>query len=417
MSFVLTDFVQSVPSPVTFALVALAEPINALKNVLQILNWRTTSSFDGFLLIFAWWALCLFADSVLRYCLPIVFVASALYRRSRKLDKKQQVITEKVLAQTVSDLSVIPTLLPAIPPFPTVPLRAIAILYVPYLFLTCFIPLRLIFAIGGSVILSWRAPFAIILRRILWRSAFVRWSIYTAWAYISGTPLPQKSISPQTQTFQAVTETKDNDETPPQSSSLRFLFTICENQRWWMGLDWTAALLPGERPSWCSLTQAPLSPPGVFSLPEPSVVYLPHPTNATKKIKRTAEWYWEEPEWTVLVRKEGGPLSRVERPVPAITEEGPTANNAAATGSRLFKAASSRFAGKDKDHSKDDSSSVHSVEKEREVETRAEESTNEPFTDPDGWVFGDNKWENQSNKGGISKVLPLSVIIVCAGLK
>lgn len=32
-----------------------------------------------------------------------------------------------------------------------------------------------------------------------------------------------------------------------------FRFEIYENQRWWMGLDWTHALLPGERPTWCVL--------------------------------------------------------------------------------------------------------------------------------------------------------------------
>ena len=32
------------------------------------------------------------------------------------------------------------------------------------------------------------------------------------------------------------------------------------------------------------------------------------------------------------------------------------------------------------------------------------EGANEPFTDQDGWIYGDNKWENQSSKGGIGKV-------------
>ena len=29
----------------------------------------------------------------------------------------------------------------------------------------------------------------------------------------------------------------------------RFAFTVYENKRWWVGLDWTAALFHGERPS------------------------------------------------------------------------------------------------------------------------------------------------------------------------
>ncbi|KAF6760026.1 integral peroxisomal membrane peroxin-domain-containing protein [Ephemerocybe angulata] len=389
MSFVLADFVQSVPSPLTFALVSLADSIQGFKNVLQILSWRSQSKFDGFLLVFAWWAVCLFADSVLRFYLPPALVAITLYYRTRRQDRKQ-IVTEQVLASTVSDLSIIPTLLPSWPSLPAIPLRAVAILYIPYLLLTLYVPLRLIFAISGTIIFTWRAPFAVLLRTTLWRSAFIRPS------------------HPQTQTIQTVSAAKD--DAPPATSSLRFLFAIHENQRWWMGLDWTAALLPGERPSWCSPAHAPLSPPGVFSLPNPTVVYLPHPSDDSRRIKRTAEWYWEEPEWTVLVRKEGGALSRVERPVPSTADENTSGNNAAATGSRLFKAASNRFsASKDRDHkdkesghSRDDSSSVHSIEREMEVETGRDESY-EPFTDPDGWVYGDNKWENQSNKGGISK--------------
>lgn len=143
-------------------------------------------------------------------------------------------------------------------------------------------------------------------------------------------------------------------------------------------------------------------------------MYLPHPTDEKKKIKRTAEWNWEEPEWTVLVRKEGGVLSRVERPVPVGEEEGP--NTKEGTGSRLFKAASSRFSGmKEKEKDGKDASSVHSREhsgngEEVEVVGRGEDA-HEPFTDPDGWVYGDNKWENQSNKGGISKVSSPEIIL------
>ena len=171
--------------------------------------------------------------------------------------------------------------------------------------------------------------------------------------------MPPKSVPPPP----ALSTTESgSSETATTTESLRFLFTIHENQRWWMGLDWTHALLPGERSSWCSPVQAPLSPPGAFTLPEPTTVYLAHPTDKSKRVKRTAEWYWEEPEWTVLVRREGtGVLSRVERPVPVGSEE-----KEGATGSRLFRAASSRFSGTG--HTRDDSSSTHSGNSERDTE-------------------------------------------------
>lgn len=35
-----------------------------------------------------------------------------------------------------------------------------------------------------------------------------------------------------------------------EGEDVQLQFTVFENQRWWVGLDWTHALLPGERASW-----------------------------------------------------------------------------------------------------------------------------------------------------------------------
>ncbi|EAU91362.1 hypothetical protein CC1G_07397 [Coprinopsis cinerea okayama7 len=426
---VLSDFVNSVPSPLTFALVSLSDKIALLKTVLQVLNWRSNSWFDGFLVVAAWWAFCCFAGSVLRYFLPVLVVGLVAYTRKRGAQptSKQPVVTETLLQNTISDLTTLPILLPDIssPALLVSSLslstlaRAAAVLYIPYLALTYYVPLYLIFAIAGTVVLTWRAPFAMVLRKIVWRSAYVRWTVWTAWSYVSGVPLPPKAISPQTQRLASTTVQPDGDSSKGEegktpnttTTSLRFLFTVYENQRWWMGLDWTAALLPGERPSWCSASQAPLSPPGAFTLPEPTTTYIPHPSDSTKKIKRTAEWYWEEPEWRVLVKKEGTALSRVERPVPTEDPQGEDGaggggNN---TSSRLLKAASNRFASGSSSagsiHRRDSSASQASGASgggSQDVVEGAEEDT-DSYTDPDGWVYGDNKWENKSNKGGMSK--------------
>ncbi|KDR75400.1 hypothetical protein GALMADRAFT_30439, partial [Galerina marginata CBS 339.88] len=138
--------------------------------------------------------------------------------------------------------------------------------------------------------------------------AWFRWSIYKTWAVLTGEPLPPPTVSfqPSVNSLTAV-------------QSLRFLFTIYENQRWWMGLDWTAALLPGERPSWCSDSQHPLSPPNAFNLPENTTVYLSDEKGG--RLRRTATWKWEEPEWRVVVHKDGSGLSRVERPLPSLKDD------------------------------------------------------------------------------------------------
>ncbi|KAF8894929.1 integral peroxisomal membrane peroxin-domain-containing protein [Gymnopilus junonius] len=177
-----------------------------------------------------------------------------------------------------------------------------------------------------------------------------------------------------------------NSPTPVQS--LRFLFAVYENQRWWMGLDWTAALLPGERPSWCSSSQHPLPPPNAFALPDNTTTYLPDGKGG--RLKRTATWKWEEPEWRVVVHNGNG-LSRVERPLPSLKDE----NNSS---SRLLKAA-----GRLREPSLTSSSADSGTTNVDASSQDLKEIDEEPLTDADGWVYGDNKWEAQSNKGGMGK--------------
>lgn len=306
-------------------------------------------------------------------------------QRRQKHHHLQPPTTEHSLRTIITDLTIIQSLLPSIPPLsiaiPTLS-RVVVISYIPYLALSFFVSFRVLCAIVGTLILTWRAPWAVVLRVIIWRSAWFRWLGYKSWALISGDPLP-----PPTMSFQSSTQSS----TPVQS--LRFLFNIYENQRWWMGLDWTAALLPGERPSWCSASQQPLSPPNAFSLPENTTVYLSDEKRG--RLKRTATWKWEEPEWRVLVHKEGGGLSRVERPLPSAKDE-------ALNSSRLLKAA-----GHMNNATADTTKNTNATSETDDIEEVSEDTAEELLTDVDGWVYGDNKWENQSHRGGLGKVILL----------
>jgi Integral peroxisomal membrane peroxin len=243
------------------------------------------------------------------------------------------------------------TLLSLLPPFPTLPaslslsklpsaalFRACAIASIPYLLLTYLISPRVLVGLFGTVILTYRAPFAQLLRAALWRSAFVRHAAYRTWARLTGVPMPY----PIPALVKAADATRSANTTV--TAQLRFAFTVYENQRWWMGLDWTAALLPGERPSWCSGLQAPLPPPAAFALPAPTTAFLSVDGVPDVREKRIATWAWAEPEWRVIVRRDAE--------APAVAEDA--------------------------------------------------EETEE--TDADGWVYGDNKWESHSGKGGLGKV-------------
>ena len=156
-----------------------------------------------------------------------------------------------------------------------------------------------------------------------------------------------------------------------------------------MGLDWTAALLPQERPAWSTASEEPISPPSAFILPSPTTVYLPREKG---RAKHTATWTWEEDEWRVLRKLESSSTTRIERPLPSLKEEAPS--------SRLLKAAGVTKEAKDV---------VHSNHEKKEEEDEQSES-DEPLTDTDGWIYADNKWEGSSGKGSMGKVYTARVL-------
>ena len=287
---------------------------------------------------------------------------------------------ESTLQTVVTDLTIIQSSLPNSIPPPSLEipraLRAALILSIPYLPFSFFVSFRVVIAIAGTILFTWRAPWAIVIRATVWRSAWFRWAVYKSWAFLIGQPLPPPVMSPQP----TVSSTE-------AVQSIRFLFTIYENQRWWMGLDWTAALLPAERPSWCSITQQPMSPPNSFTLPESTTLYLPDGKGG--RVKRTATWRWEEPEWRVLVQKDRNVANRVERPLPIVKDENQN--------SSLLK-----VAGRLRNNSQSDSNKTTASDDRTEDVSQPDE---EISTDSDGWVYADNKWENQNNKGGIGKVI------------
>ncbi|KAH8992761.1 hypothetical protein EDB86DRAFT_2930664 [Lactarius hatsudake] len=289
-SSTLIDFLHSVPTPLVALLVRLAPSVSYLRHAAQIVSWQS-SWVDSWLILATWWALVIFVDPALRYFLPLVIVSAVAYFRRRQppKDTSQQPITEAAIQAALKDLASLYILLPSFPAFPTslspstLPstslIRACTIAFIPYLILTYLIPVRVLVGLLGTILLTYRAPFARLLRAALWRSAFIRWALYRSWA----------------------------------------------------------------RPSWCSASQAPLSPPAAFALPAPTTVFLPVDGVPDAREKRTATWTWAEPEWQVIVHRDGEPSTAVE--------------------------------------------GVENLE----------------GTDADGWVYGDNKWESHSGKGGIGK--------------
>lgn len=297
------------------------------------------------------------------------------------------------------DLSVITSLLPSSPVVPIIHwrvlLRVIAILYVPYLFATRYIRLNIIVASVGTVVLTWRANWAVTIRTSLWRSSWVRLGLRKLWRLLSGQPeaglLSQVSIA--------------RFDYP--GHSVRFLITIQENQRWWVGLDWTSALLPGERPAWCSTSLEALQPPSNFTLPEPTCIFTGDGKGGI--VKHTASWAWEEEEWKVLVKKEVG-TRRVEKELPVLKEDPSAhANRLGRAKQKVYEATAKLKKTQETDTGDVEGmplSATSSADSEghHDEDVSSPRDEDESYTDNDGWVYGDNKWKATSSSGGLGKV-------------
>ncbi|KAF7428391.1 hypothetical protein PC9H_007614 [Pleurotus ostreatus] len=344
MSVSLLNFVQTVPQPLTSALIQLSPQIHFGRTALEIVSWNNT--LDSCLVLAGWWFVCTFYYSVCVFLLPLFLVVYAVLRVQRRSTDAASVghpTTEDSLQAVITDLSVIQSLIPTL----SLPsnsnsdassraeigieatriLRPLFTLYTLYVVATLIVPVNILAAIFGSLFITHRSRWSCTLRSTLWKSAYIRFAAYRLGAFITGTSIPSSS------SLVSVT-TMTNPKAPgaQPSASLRYLFTIQENQRWWMGLDWTAALLPSERPSWSTTSLLPIAPPASFSLPEDTISVIELPDNGGKGkgmkgkkrvLKRTAKWRWDEAEWKILVRREDkdDKVERVDCPLPIVKEE------------------------------------------------------------------------------------------------
>ncbi|KAH7108138.1 integral peroxisomal membrane peroxin-domain-containing protein [Auriculariales sp. MPI-PUGE-AT-0066] len=378
---------MNIPAPVTRLLLDLAPFIAHMRHAAEILNWSSSRSVDSWLVLAAWWASCLLTGVSVRYFLPFALLATLpqLQPTRSQLRVAVEPATERTLCDTLEHIARTQSLLPSLPQLPTyspqVVVRVIAITWVPSILALYAIRVRVLLAIVGTIALTWRAPFAVSLRSALASSAYVRHGAARVWSVLSGIPLPIATMPV------SVTPTTSATSASQQGSKARFILTVYENQRWWVGLDWTAALVPSERPSWCASNQQPIAPPAVFALPSPTTIYTSDGKDG--RLKRTAHWTWEEHEWKVLVRREvnGAPeVRRVEKQPQPVTEDVQSSSKLA---KKLKEAVSS---------SSQDAGVMSPTEgKEPHADVQ------EHLTDADGWTYFDNKWENPNNKGGMGK--------------
>ncbi|KAL1405325.1 hypothetical protein Q8F55_008954 [Vanrija albida] len=476
------DLVAALPAPLLRLLILFAGPTSALRAALEILAWKPERRLESYLVLLGWWATCLGFTYAFAFLVPPLVFAPLIPLGRLRLGKStvpplhpspNAPATSETLLLSVSDMYRIHALLPPnpIPPLSAVYarfrqlgarrlIRGFLVLWGVWLGVWHALGTRVLLALVGTVLILAPSPLLAHTVHLLSKSLAVRRTVALTFLFIFGSPpgADYKASSPlgwlrakwaasrtpsDTLIFNLEPEATgddDDDDFVAHGSPIYFKFEVFENQRWWMGLDWTSALLPQERPSWCDSHLLPVSPPGSFALPPPSSIDLPAPTKSEPRaqVRRTATWRWIDDDWAVVRKASDGTAPpAAAAPVPPIVEEeakSPTASSRPSSGlfstspddSRSPSMAESAFAkglGRLKGVSGLPAASPSSsptkttdIRRLRAGSEAASEAsvadtadgagaiteTNE-VTDADGWVYGDNKWENMGAKGGLGK--------------
>ncbi|KAH9877645.1 hypothetical protein IAQ61_003013 [Plenodomus lingam] len=291
-------------------------PLNKLAG---LLTWTTGDPWESFLVVASFWAIVLYGDAATRYAGPLIVVLGLILgmytrrysplsstgwtgekgqRGHKREESDTNIKHHKSLEEIVDSLKLFTSRCNILlDPFlrltdflstqrtatsattrPALTILFIRILLAMPLWILLTLPpfyilstKRIVLAVG-TVMMSWHSRPARVTRTILWRSRTVRRTC----AFITGLnfgemvaadkkgapPLPPRKKS--TQEVAASLAAKRR----PESTGVRFTFSIYENQRRWLGIGWTSSMLAYERASWTDEHLNPQPPRDQFELPE-----------------------------------------------------------------------------------------------------------------------------------------------------
>ena len=301
-----TDLIRSLPGPVIRVLVLFARPIRFIRLSAEVLLWKNGRRVESWMVVGGWWAICLGAGHGFKYLLPAaVFLPllpldilllpnigtlPGLRNKPLPPSTAAEPSTHDSLLMTLSDLHSVHALIPAISSSrvaetydrfrhlgPARLSRGLVVIWCTWLVLGRVVGYRALLALLGTVLLLLPSPPFAQLVDLLSHSLLVRRSLALLFLLTFGSP-PEQSIKfsfqfslkewvhgkwaasrrpslafairPKMTVGDSKEQVIEEDEEEEKGDPIYFKFEVHENQRWWMGLDWTSALVPQERPSW-----------------------------------------------------------------------------------------------------------------------------------------------------------------------
>ncbi|WFD00332.1 hypothetical protein MYAM1_003080 [Malassezia yamatoensis] len=278
---------------------------------------------------------------------------------------------------------------------------------------------RHVFLMLGIVALTWCSPWATLIRMALWRSALVRRIVKRSVQLMSGQDVLStawRSVAPKRLHSKGSVLVKNTQNAVVHETV--FQFEIYENQRWWIGLDWTAALLPNERASWSDLDNNAVAPPSSFTLPGAVRTRVPSSVRPGRDDTRIAEWHWVDLEWrvagaqsitsTVYTPASSMSASEAQRLSSRFSSEDHLDKQGSVMDATDRLQAATEAASKSAAPSKREEDALEDAQKNLPEELSAVArpaalASTASDVDPEGWQYGDNSWDKLSRVNGIGK--------------
>ncbi|RUS21969.1 integral peroxisomal membrane peroxin-domain-containing protein [Endogone sp. FLAS-F59071] len=339
------DFVSSIPPSVTRLLTYCTPAIHLSFYLLKLITWQGVNGRESLLLLAAWSFVCLWVRELIVYGTTWILVMwigwNWIQRRKReRLGKTAQSValpssaTSTDLNRTLAELELVVDYIGVLHRAAATTLARLdwsdrteteiilnmaLYTYLPWLALAYLVPLRYMILLTGSLLICWSSPWMRVIRMAIARSALMQYLMQTAieWIISLGAPrgwrgipsrqfsvrgLIQRAKEEQKRVLTGKAQNQEEDKSEASGSKLKgadliFRFVIYENQRWWLGLDWTTNMMPNERAPWTDEYDEPTPPKSRFTLPPPTHTITPHPTDPTMQIRKTMSWTWLDQDW------------------------------------------------------------------------------------------------------------------------
>ncbi|CAG8607581.1 1854_t:CDS:2 [Paraglomus occultum] len=304
------DFANTnIPTSITWLLMYTSPFIHSLSYFLSLITWSTPNTSESCLLLAAWWSVCLFPRQILVYGIHLLLLAWIGWhwlekKKREKLGKPDSIlraISQQDLNNTKIDWS-----------DPVQTQRVMFGLLYSYPFwlaFNYFVSLTWTFIIIGTLALIWNSPWFRVIQHVSMQNVFIRGCVVFIVGFVwvgkfqpegvrgfSVAALVRKAKDQQRRNVSKKTNGKDGSK---NSTEMVYSFVLYENQRWWLGLDWTTNLFPNERPAWSDEYNEATNNKDSFQLPPPDTSITVPQDNPNVMVRKTTEWRWVDPDWWI----------------------------------------------------------------------------------------------------------------------